>query len=396
MSQTLPRLAIFAKALGIPSEIWIRRQALGFTGFDPILAGWELDKDAGGLSGLPHELVGGGFPEPAGPVARALRRIGSAGAYRLHPAQKRAIAETVARIRPQIVLSHFGWTGIRLAQALPPDLPMVLHVHGRDASALMEQPAYRAALAQVMKRASALVAVGNHQVERLRPLGLPARVEVIPCGAPLALFAQRPLPEQAPASPRNPVRFISVGRMSEEKGMRHSLHAFERVLAECPDVELVLIGYGPLLDPLREEVAAKGLGGKVRLTGRLSPDEIAAELAGAHVYLQHSRKVGGWVEGCVVTLTEGGASGLPMVGSASGGIPDQIFPGDNGFLFDEGDVAAQAAHMLALARDPDLRARMGARARETASRIDSALMTTRLETLLKEVLAAGVRAGRKA
>jgi glycosyltransferase involved in cell wall biosynthesis len=117
----------------------------------------------------------------------------------------------------------------------------------------------------------------------------------------------------------------------------------------------------------------------VRLPGLLSSDAIAKELTAAQVYLQHSREVGGWVEGFGVTLTEAGAAGLPLLASASGGLVDQIVEGENGHLFPAGDIDAQAALMLALARDPARRAAMGARARTLAARFDSDGQARKLE-----------------
>lgn len=379
------RLTIATRCLGVGSEIWMERQALGLKRFAPELLGWERREDST-LSGLPARLIPGGFPQPRGPLARGLRKLGRAAAYRISAAERAAIRDSLAAAAPELVLAHFGWTAIPLVQALPPGLPLVLHVHGRDASALMEEPAYRAAMRGVLARASALVAVGAHQLERLAPLGLPPRVEVIPCGAPLALFAEGPLPPQPAPGPDSPLRFVTIGRLSPEKGMEESLEAFARILPDCPEAELVIIGFGPLEAALRQQVSQRGLEGRVRLTGRLDPAGIARELAAAHVCLQHSRRHRGWVEGFGVTLTEAGAAGLPLVASASGGLIDQMVEGENGFLFPEGDVAAQADRMLRLARDPALRARMGARARELAARFDSAAMTARLEALLEAVL----------
>ena len=96
--------------------------------------------------------------------------------------------------------------------------------------------------------------------------------------------------------------------------------------------------------------------------------------------------MGGWVEGFGVTLTEAGAAGLPLLASASGGLVDQIEEGVNGFLFREGDVAAQAALMRRLAADPAERARLGEGARRLAARFDTARMAAELEAEILAVI----------
>lgn len=388
-SQSGPRVAVVTSRLGIPSEIWMLRQARAFRQLTPVLIGGSVDPAGGCPEDIETHLVEGVFAPPAGLWRKGLNKLGRAEAYGLSRAQRNALAGALSDSGAQAVLCHFTWTGMAVAQAVPEDMPVIWHVHGRDVSAMLTQPAYRAMLARQLPRAAAVVAVGRHQLDRLAPFNPPARQALIPCGAPLDLFARAPLPDQSGET----VRFVSVGRMSHEKGMVESLRAFETVAAEVPGAELVLIGFGPLFDELQAMVAASPVGDRVRLTGRLGPEEIAAELAAAQVYLQHSREYNGWVEGFGVTLTEAGAAGLPLLASASGGLVDQIEDGENGLLFPPGDVAAQAAAMLRLARDPGERATMGAAARRLAARFDAARMAAQLE---EEILAViGETAGQK-
>jgi glycosyltransferase involved in cell wall biosynthesis len=163
------------------------------------------------------------------------------------------------------------------------------------------------------------------------------------------------------------------------------------VLAQGVDAEWVVVGDGPLMPELRAAVAAGPAKGRVRLAGMLPPAAVAAALAAAHVFVQHSRPVGGWVEGFGVTLTEAGASGLPAVSSDLGGIVDQLEHGANALLFTPGDIGAQAGHMRRLAGDEAERRRMGELARTMAARFDSALMTARLEAVLLAAVAAWAR-----
>ncbi len=376
-----PRIGVVTTRIGIPSEIWALRQARAFRRVTPVLMGWSVDPAGGLPDDLETRLIDGGFAPPAGPLRRLARKAGLAWA--LTPSRAQAAAIRTALADTDAALCHFAWTAMAVQAAMPAGYPVIWHVHGRDVSAQLRHRAYRALLRRRLPRAAALVAVGRHQLDRLAPFGLPARRALIPCGAPLALFAERPLPAQ---SAGGPVRFVSVGRLSHEKGMMETLAAFERVAADLPAAELVLIGYGPLADALAARAAASPAAARIRLTGALPPAAIAAELAAAHVYLQHSRAVAGWVEGFGVTLTEAGAAGLPLLASASGGLCDQVEEGVNGHLFPPGDVDAQAGLMLALARDPARRARMGAAARDLAARFDSDAMAARLEAEIVAVL----------
>lgn len=375
LSTDRPKVAVVITRLGIPSEVWALRQARAFTRLDPVLLAWDVDPVGGRPADLDNRLIDAPFAAPATLPRKLLRKLGRPEALALSARQKRAIAQAVQESGAQLVLCHFAWTAIAVAQAVP-DLPVVWHVHGRDVSALMASASYQAMLRRHLPKAAGVIAVGQHQIDRLTPFGLPPRQALIPCGAPLDLFAARALPAQTPGAP---VRFISVGRMSQEKGMIESFRAFEIVARTLPGAELVLIGDGPVLEELRAMVLASTVAGQVRLTGLLPPEAIAAELSQAQVYLQHSREVGGWVEGFGVTLTEAGAAGLPLVASASGGLIDQIEDGENGLLFPADDIVAQAQAMITLGQEPVRRAAMGAVARRLAQRFDSAAMAARLE-----------------
>lgn len=378
-----PRLGVVITELGIPSEVWMTRQCAAFREVEPVLFAWgEAPDGAPTPPGIERRLFSTPFPAPRGLGGRLAARAGLARARMPDAAARADLRRTLLDARLDGVLCHFLWTAIPVAAALDGALPAAAQAHGRDASALLAHADYRAALRATLPRLAALAAVGRFQLDLLRPFGLPARCAVIPCGAPTELFAARPLPERGPGEP---IRFVSVGRLSAEKGVLESLAAFERVAAAHP-AEWIVIGDGPLRGALERAVAASPAGGRVRIAGRLAPEAVAAELARAHVFVQHSRAAGGWIEGFGVTLTEAGAAGLPRVVSEFGGIPDQVTHGRDGLLFPPGDVAAQAEAMAALAADEPRRRVLGAAARETAAGFDSALMAARLEAFLAPML----------
>ena len=78
--------------------------------------------------------------------------------------------------------------------------------------------------------------------------------------------------------------------------------------------------------------------------------------------------------------------GLPLIATRQGGIPDQVTDGENGFLIEADDVAAQAKLMLKFAHDEALRRRMGHAARARALEYDSDRMAGKLEARIKDVV----------
>lgn len=349
-----------------------------------MLFGWRHAREA---LAIPSQFETHFFPrQPRGLrrlAARAGKRIGMAPAFRPTAAERREIGATLRAARLDVILCHFGWNAAPILGSLDgeADPPVVVHFHGSDIPATRRR---RADLRRLLPRAAGVVVVGKYQVEALRPFDLPANPHVIPCGVPLDQFADAPIPERMPGGG---LRFISVGRLSEEKGVMQTLAAFERVAARCPEAEWVVVGDGKLAEPLAAAAARGRARGKVHLRGWMAPGDVARELAAAHVFVQHSRLVGEWQEGFSVSITEGAAAGLPVVASVIGGIPDQIADGRNGFLHQPDDIETQARLMLRLAGDEALRRRMGAEARRIALTFDSAKMTERLERVLLDVTA---------
>lgn len=379
-----PRLGIVLTELGLVSEIWALRQARAFESFEPVFFAWSAR--AGGWhegAGIETHLFRTPFARPVTPWVRAGWRLGAVRSILPPRTWLQDLRGTLAGAGLDGVLCHFAWNAIPVVEALRREgIPAAAQVHGRDVSMFLRNRAYRAALRRTLPRLRFLAAVGRFQLETLRPYGLPPAHAAIPCGAPLADFAAAPPPERAEGEA---LRLISVGRLSDEKGVRETLEAAREAAARLP-VEWTCIGDGALAEPLRraaaEAEAATGGALRVRLPGAQAPERIAEALARSHVFTQHSRPADGWIEGFGVSLTEAGAAGLPLVASDLGGIPDQVEDGANGFLFAPGDAAAQAAAILRLADDEALRRRMGAAARRTAARFDAAALARRLEDAL--------------
>ena len=382
---TLPRVAVVITEFGIPSEVWALRQAETFRAVTPVYV--AARRRPGGLDLPPGRELHLYDPDGDGrapPFRRIQRKLGLPSGALPPPAVLTRLRATIAEARVEAALVHFAWEAMAVRAACP-DLPIVAHVHGRDVSQLLEGPAYRRALVRALPTLQRVIAVGRHQARLLDRLVPGTGARLIPCGAPMADFARRPLPERGPG---DPVVFATVGRISPEKGQIETVAAFERVVADGPDARLVIVGDGPGMADLRARVAASPAADRIRLTGFLPPAAIADELSSAHVFLQHSRPAGGWVEGFGVTLAEAAAAGLPLLGSNQGGIPDQIEEDVNGHLFAEGDVRAQAHLMAALAADEPRRREMGAAARRIATeRFDSAILAPRLEAEILAVLA---------
>jgi glycosyltransferase involved in cell wall biosynthesis len=189
------------------------------------------------------------------------------------------------------------------------------------------------------------------------------KVHVVHCGVDLGRFALR---DGSRAAEGDALRVVCVGTLHEVKGQRFLIEAVAALRESGVDTELVFVGDGPDRSMLEQLVVESGLGGAVQFLGSRAQPEVAGALANADVLAAPSVPTAdGRREGIPVALMEGMACGLPVVATALSGIPELVRDGVNGLLVEPGDVAALAHAIASLARDPDLRARLGTAARGT-------------------------------
>lgn len=172
---------------------------------------------------------------------------------------------------------------------------------------------------------------------------------------------------QAPrAREGSEVVFGFAARVEKLKGPAVLMEAFGAASREFPRVRLRLAGEGSQRREVEARAAALGVADRYDYVGVYSrPEERAAFMRGLDVFVMPS-----FTEGTPNSVIEAMAYGLPVVASDVGGIPD-VLDTDSGVLVPPGDAAALAEALLRLARDADLRARMGKAARARFLRLFS-------------------------
>ncbi len=158
---------------------------------------------------------------------------------------------------------------------------------------------------------------------------------------------------------------LSIGTLHEVKGQTHLIEACRLLAADGVPFVCRFVGDGPDRAGLEQQVAAAGLTDRIEFLGQRTRTEIARLLTSSDVLVAPSVPTrGGKREGIPVVLMEAMSSGLPVVASALSGIPELVVDGSSGLTVPPGDAAAIAAALRRLHDDPELRARLGAAARE--------------------------------
>jgi phosphatidylinositol alpha-1,6-mannosyltransferase len=158
---------------------------------------------------------------------------------------------------------------------------------------------------------------------------------------------------------------VCVSRMVVRKGQDLLVRALPLIRRRLPDAALLLVGDGPHRPAVEREVDRLALRDHVVLAGRVPWQEIPAYYAAGDVFCMPSRtRRGGFeVEGLGICYLEAAATGLPVVAGDSGGAPDAVLEGENGYVVDGGDIAAIADRCARLLEDPHLAAKFGRRGR---------------------------------
>lgn len=193
-------------------------------------------------------------------------------------------------------------------------------------------------------------------------LGIRAdHVHLIPNGVDVGVFRpgdrrDGPLRAEFGIAPDAPLVGF-VGRLSREKGPETFLRSMLLVRQAVPQMQVVMIGTGPMEPNVQAFIRNFQMDGYVHLAGLRR--DMPALLRELDLFVSSSHS-----EASPLAMMEAMATGLPVVGTRVGGVPDLILHGESGYLVDRADINAISSAVRGLLQDDDLRRRMGHASRE--------------------------------
>lgn len=156
---------------------------------------------------------------------------------------------------------------------------------------------------------------------------------------------------------------LTVCRLVERKGVDLSIRALERVLKNCPEAHLLIVGDGEERVRLAQLASETGVRSRVTFAGSVPHSDLPRYYNSADLFVLPARSRPPDLEGFGIVFLEAGASGLPVVGSRTGGIPSAVIDGETGILIPEEAPDALAESILRLFDNPGLARTLGERAR---------------------------------
>ena len=277
-----------------------------------------------------------------------------------------ALSNLLERRGADLMHIYFGHTGVHLLPFIECwRKPCVVSFHGADVMLKAANPDYAIKLRRVFHAVPLILARSRSLERRLITLGCPpARIRINRTGVPLQQF-----PMVRRRAPRDGEwNFLQACRLIPKKGLTTCLRAFAIFHSTNPKANLFIAGKGPLQPALEQLAAQLGISEQVHFTGFLSQSDLLDLYHRCHIFLHPSEMPADEnQEGIPNSILEAMATGMPVLATRHGGIPEAVEDGRCGALVDERDYQALAREMQKMTRSARTFAEMGVLASESVA-----------------------------
>ena len=296
-----------------------------------------------------HEVDGGRYPlfeYPPYDLARAVRMHEVVLAHKLD----------LLHVHYAIPHATSAWMSREMLAPTRPDIKVLTTLHGTDITIVGQDPSFHAITKFSIEKSNGLTAVSKYlRDETQKVFGCSAcRIDVIPNFIDPAVYDRSRYEPQLREQVNGDKVLMHISNFRAVKRVRDVVGIYARVAKEVPSV-LVMVGDGPERIDAEQEARRLGVQDRVFFLGKL--ESVAPLLASADLFLIPSQS-----ESFGLSALEALATGVPVVGSRAGGLPEVVRDGETGALCAVGDVEAMAHAAIGLLTDDDRWRTVSARA----------------------------------
>lgn len=288
------------------------------------------------------------------------------------------VKRILRRFAPDIVHTHYA-TGYGLWGFMQKTAPLIVTVWGTDiADALAGKRIITPIVRRALKAARFVTATSRFLMDQAVRFesSVADKLVYVPFGVPIKVA------EKAPDKSGGPVRIIFAKQFHTTYAPEMVLRSFSASCRMDIELHLTMIGGGPLHNRLLRLAQSLDIADRVDIRGWVEMLEAESLIAGADIMVMPSNK-----ESFGVAALEACASGVPVIASNVGGIPEIIEDGRNGILIEPGDEKALTEAIVKLSGDPALRQQMGEAGRKIArERFDFDASLDLMENLYRKTL----------
>jgi N-acetyl-alpha-D-glucosaminyl L-malate synthase BshA len=235
--------------------------------------------------------------------------------------------------------------------------PYITTLHGSDVTILGQDPAYERINTMSVEASDAITAVSKYMADEAHKLGIDKEIHEIPNFVDHKKYQPAPC-ELIEAREEEAITLIHVSNFRPVKRVEDIVYSMCVLTKKVPAARLILVGDGPDRRRVERLVDKLGLKENIRMMGYRNDIPDILRCADALVMASET-------ESAPLTILEAMSTGLPIIATDVGGIPEQVHDGVNGFLVPvkRPDDIAEAA--LKINADINLQIKMGENSRKT-------------------------------
>ncbi|KKG02310.1 hypothetical protein DU40_14640 [Methanosarcina mazei] len=259
-------------------------------------------------------------------------------------------------------------------------IPHIASIHSSEVTLLSKLPMSNKIIQFILANSNFVVSVSSHRADELlshtpNEFANKAKdkIHIVPMGVDFSRFSGAKDKESIKLKHGLKSKFtvLFVGRLVEVKGCEYLIQSFRTVVDSFKDVQLIIVGHGPLEERLKIKVKDLGLEEHVIFTGFVENIYIHEYYIMADIVVIPSIvDSSGFQEGFPVVLIESFAAGKAVISTKTKGIMEAIQDRYNGILVDQKDADKISDALLELLRDEVLRERISANALESGKKYD--------------------------
>ena len=259
-------------------------------------------------------------------------------------------------------------------------IPMVTTLHGTDITLVGNHPFYKPAVTFSINNSDCVTSVSQSLKEdTLRLFDIKNTIDVVPNFIDTKRFENQYTDCQRSIMALPHERIIThVSNLRPVKRVQDVIHIFDTVQKEIPS-KLLIVGEGPQKEPAELLAESLGIAHKVVFLG--NSNEVDKILCFSDLFLLPSEK-----ESFGLAALEAMASGVPIISSNTGGLPEVNIEGQSGFLSPVGNIKEMAANAITILKDDTTLDGFKANARKSSKRFDTKTIVPKYEALYEKVL----------
>ena len=260
-------------------------------------------------------------------------------------------------------------------------IPFITTLHGTDITLVGKDKTYAPVVTFSINQSDAITAVShNLREETLSNFAITKDISVIHNFVDTQRFAKHPIDAfKKVIAPNEEKIVLHASNFRKVKRIADVIHTFNKIQQEIPS-KLLLVGDGPERPAAEELCRSLGIFENTRFVGKQQDMEDIYAIADLFLLPSEYESFG-------LSALEAMAAGTPVIATNTGGIPEVVTHGINGFLSEIGDVESMSRQAISLLSNPALLQQYSNAAKEQAIKFDIVNIVPKYEKLYAEVLA---------